>query len=275
MYNLERVRNKLLEKHKSVYVTTIGDDVYMYKLLTKLEYELMSAQVDDDLELQDAIVASCILYPEDLDIDEMYNSDIATLAQTIVAESCVMPQDRLLMLEMFSKEMEQLDNVMCCIILRAFPAYKLEDIESMEYPEFYRLYTRAEWYVLNILEDPLVFSPAESIKNALGQRESAYSDYYANEHDVDENGNPVHPAEDKQEKQQEGKYMGRNLSEVMNEINNSESKRKPMTEEQKAELEKFKQQFPDIEMDKDAMYTGELLSQKAGVLTREATRRKY
>lgn len=275
MYNLERVRNKLLEKHKSVYVTTIGDDVYMYKLLTKLEYELMSAQVDDDLDLQDAIVASCILYPEDLDIDEMYNSDIATLAQTIVSESCVMPQDRLLMLEMFSSEMQQLDNVMCCIILRAFPAYKLEDIERMEYPEFYRLYTRAEWYVLNILEDPLVFSPTESIRNALGQGEEASSDYYANAHDIDENGNPIHSAEQIQEEHQEGKYMGRNLSEVMNEINNSDSKRKPMSEEQKAELEKFRQQFPDIEMDKDAMYTGELLSQKAGVLTREATRKKY
>ena len=45
------------------------------------------------------------------------------------------------------------------------------------------------------------------------------------------------------------------------------------TDEQRMELERFKQQFPDIRMDQDAMYTG-ILSEKAGV-ARNTPRQKY
>ena len=170
-------------------------------------------------------------------------------------------EDRVAMLEMYSQEMLEIDNVMCCLIMRAFPAYKLEDIENMPYPDFYRLYTRAEWFLINVKQDPLQFSALDSYKSALGMTEpqGAHSDYYANEHDQDN----AAPQEQQQSTEETGKYMGRKLSEVMDEINSSGSKRKPMSEEQKRELEKFKQQFPDIAMDQDAMYTG-LLSEKAG-----------
>lgn len=275
MYHIERVRNKLLEKYKSVYSVVVDDNEYLYRLLTKLEYELMDGQVQDELDLQDAIVATCVLYPENLDIDNEENLVIKTLAETIVANSYIRPEDRLIMLDMFNNEMKQLDNIMCCLIMRAFPSYKLDEIENMEYPDFYRLYTRAEWYLVNVLQEPLIFSPTEIIKTSLyGEDTSTNADYYSNGHD-EENEEGSTKQDLSQEEHQEGKYMGRKLSEVMNEMNNSSSKRKPMTEEQQRELDKFRQQFPDIQMEQDAMYTGELLSQKAGVISREATRKKY
>ena len=120
-----------------------------------------------------------------------------------------------------------------------------------------------------MLQEPLEFSAVNSIKEALyGTQENKHSDYYNNGHD--ENEEEQQPVE---EEQPQGKYMGRNLNEVMAEINNSGSKRKPMTEEQQRELEKFKQQFPDIDMAQDAMYTG-LMSEKAGV-PRGVARKKF
>ena len=182
-----------------------------------------------------------------------------------------MPEDRLLMLELFTSEMTQLDNVIICLIMRAFPAYKLNELESMTYPELYKLYSRAEWFLINVLQEPLEFSAINSIKEALySSQNNKHSDYYNNGHDAESDDMNAPQTADQPS---EGKYMGRNLNDVMSEINNSGSKRAPMTEEQKRELEKFKQQFPDINMNQDAMYTG-LLSEKAGVV-RDAPRKVY
>ena len=274
MYNsLERIRDKLIKEYRVVQVHGIDDEVYMYKLLSKLEYETITSQIEDELDLQDAIVQNCVLYPEDLEIDDMLPGDVFELSREIVQQSCVLPEDRLLMLEVFGAEMTQLDNVMICLIMRAFPAYKLEELENMNYPELYKLYTRAEWFLINVLQEPLEFSAINSIKEALyGVEDNKHSDYYDNGHDTNEE--EVEAIQQPSiESQQQGKYMGRNLNEVMAEINNSGSKRKPMTEEQQRELEKFKQQFPDIDMNQDAMYTG-LMSEKAGVV-RNAPRKKF
>ena len=272
MYNnLDRIYEKLVEQYNVVQTCTIDDEIYMYKLLNKLEYETLTSQIDDELDLQDAIVENCVLYPENLDIDDMLPGVVYELSRMVIEQSCVMPEDRLLMLELFNSEMTQLDNVIICLIMRAFPAYKLNELESMTYPELYKLYSRAEWFLINILQEPLEFSAINSIKEALyGAEDNKHSDYYDNGHNINEEETVQQSST---ESQQQGKYMGRNLNEVMAEINNSGSKRKPMTEEQQRELEKFKQQFPDIDMNQDAMYTG-LMSEKAGVV-RNAPRKKF
>ena len=271
--SFERILEKLQEKHRNIFVCEIGDEVYVYKLLTKLEYDTLTSQVDDELDLQDAIVETCVLYPEDLIADDMLPGDVYNLSAEITSQSCVLPEDRLLMLEIFSAESAQLDNVMCSLIIRAFPAYKWEELENMSYPELYKMYCRAEWHIINVLQEPLQFSAMETIRQSLyGTSGGGSLDYYSNGHD-EENGNDEMDIEPQQQQEEVGKYMGRKLSDVMSEINNSGSKRKPMTDEQRMELERFKQQFPDIRMDQDAMYTG-ILSEKAGV-ARNTPRQKY
>ena len=62
MYNsLERTRDKLIKEYKVVQVHVIDDEIYMYKLLSKLEYETITSQIEDELDLQDAIVQNCVL----------------------------------------------------------------------------------------------------------------------------------------------------------------------------------------------------------------------
>lgn len=72
MYNnLDRIYEKLVEQYNVVQTCTIDDEIYMYKLLNKLEYETLTSQIDDELDLQDAIVENCVLYPKNLDVDDM------------------------------------------------------------------------------------------------------------------------------------------------------------------------------------------------------------
>lgn len=81
MYNnLDRIYKKLVEQYNVVQTCTIDDEIYMYKLLNKLEYETLTSQIDDELDLQDAIVENCVLYPENLNIDDMLpRSSIRTI----------------------------------------------------------------------------------------------------------------------------------------------------------------------------------------------------
>ena len=52
MYNsLERTRDKLIKEYRVVQVHVIDDEVYMYKLLSKLEYETITSQIEDELEI--------------------------------------------------------------------------------------------------------------------------------------------------------------------------------------------------------------------------------
>lgn len=272
--NIEQIYNKLLEKHGVIYTHELDDELYMYKLLTKLEYEALTSQIEDELDLQDAIVQTCVLYPSDIDIDDMLPGDVFELAKIIVEQSCVSLEDRLTMLKVFSEEMGRLDNVLCCLIMRAFPSYRFDELENMNYPDLYRLYSRAEWYLVNILQEPLTFSAEQAIMEAINgpQTQGTHSDYYSNGHDeeLDVDGNPINKT---QEDMTQGTHMGKKLSEVMSEINNSGSKRKPMTEEQQRQLDEFKRQFPEMHMEADAMYTG-LLSEKAGVV-RGTPKQKY
>ena len=219
MYNnLDRIYEKLVEQYNVVQTCTIDDEIYMYKLLNKLEYETLTSQIDDELDLQDAIVENCVLYPENLDIDDMLPGVVYELSRMVIEQSCVMPEDRLLMLELFTSEMTQLDNVIICLIMRAFPAYKLNELENMTYPELYKLYSRAEWFLINVLQEPLEFSAIDSIKTALyGNQENNHSDYYANGHDeeLDEDGNPIPKEAQEPATQEQGRFIGRNLNEVM------------------------------------------------------------
>lgn len=268
---LDSIYEKLVKKYKTVAIHEIDDEIYMYTILTKLEYETLLDQYPDELDLQDAIVENCVKYPDDLIVEEMLPGDVFELAEVIVNQSYILPNDRLLMLDVFSSQMAYMDNIICCLIMRAFPSYKLEELDNMTYPELYKLYTRAEWYLINVAQEPLLFSARDSIiANLEGGSSEGHSDYYSNGHD-EENGEEQ--IDDKPVEENVGKYMGRNLSEVMSEINNSGSRRKPMTEEQRIELERFKQQFPDIDMNQDAMYTG-VMSETAGVV-RDAPRKKF
>lgn len=274
--SLERAYEKLSEKYRNVYLHEIDDEIYIYKLLSKLEYEALTSQIEDELDLQDAIVANCVLYPENLNVDEMLPGTVFELAQVVGSQSCVSPEDRLTMLEVYSEEMGQLDNIMSCIIMHTFPVYKMEDLDNMTFPELYKLYTRAEWTLINVKQEQFIFSARDVLDEIINGPATPKSDYYSNGHDqpLDEDGNPVPQPEQSENLPNEGgQYMGRNLNEVMGELNNSGSKRKPMTEEQKKELEKFKREFPEIDMNNDAMYTG-ILSEKAGV-PRGVTRKKY
>lgn len=247
MINENTIR-KIQEKYKDIdiYSYEIGEDFYMYRLITKKEYHYYMSAGLDELELQDIICNTCILYPEKLDIDDMLAGDVTELAKLIISQSCVDFSDRKTLIEMYREEMIDLDNEMICIIIKAFPAYKIEDIENMDYPTFYKLYTRAEWLLqkLEHLDIVSFLDPVESFNAVLNPTKET--------HTTDEENIPKQIANEELTKK-ESNLMGRNLDEVLDELQNKTSHRKQMSPE---ELRAFQQKFPEMNMQYDAMFTG-------------------
>lgn len=252
---IDDIKAELQKQYHNVYEYIIEDTYYLYRLLNKEEYAAMISTDLDALELEDAIVYTCVLYPEGIDTDEMMAGEVSELATKILQASCIDLESRLQLLEEFSAQMKDLDDMMICIIMEAFQGYKLDELEKYDFPTLYKLYTRAEWVLINLrgVMVPVVLDPIESIKIELRKMDNP------NDEVAMEIPQPQ-PQPQQRIEEQTGKYMGRKLDEVMGEISKPvetpESKRKPMSPEQVEALNKFQQQFPEMKMQYDAMFTG-------------------
>jgi len=59
----------LQDEHGTIFWNTIDGQVYIYRPLGRLEYrELLESEVSD-LEKEDAVCETCILHPENIDLD--------------------------------------------------------------------------------------------------------------------------------------------------------------------------------------------------------------
>lgn len=246
--SIQKVKDKYEDKY-DLYECMIGDDFYIYKLITEGEYHMFISMQLNELELQDAIVSTCILYPENLDIDDMYAGDVTELAKLITSQSCIDLADRKALIEMYREEMSDLDNQMICFITKAFPSYKLTDLEKLDYPRLYKLYTRAEWILVNIENWDITsfLDPVESFDMAMKPEETIVTN---NESKKEIN-----------EEQKENNIMGRNLDEVLQELSKKDKtpvtqKRKKMTAEEEKAFREFQTKFPELHMEADAMFTG-------------------
>ena len=256
---IDDIKAELQKQYHNIYDYVIEDTYYLYRLLNKEEYSAILSTDLDELELEDAIVYTCVLYPDDIDVDEMNAGEVSELASRILQASCIDPESRLHLLEEFSAQMNDLDDMMIGIIMEAFQGYKLDELEKYDFPTLYKLYTRAEWVLINLrgVMVPAVLDPIESIKKVL-----YVDDRPSEEIVVQEPQQQIPQPQPQQQKNEEptGKYMGRKIDEVMGEIskpvNSPESKRKPMSPEQLEALNKFQQQFPEMKMQYDAMFTG-------------------
>lgn len=70
------------------------------------------------------------MYPDNYDWDDCIGGIPNELCTEILDKSCVSLEDMGILLEMYREEMHELENQMTCIITKAFPAYKLEEIEK-------------------------------------------------------------------------------------------------------------------------------------------------
>lgn len=213
--------NELEKQYRSVYWTHVEDDLYVYKPIGRRDYK--NIVMDEELSIddkKDKIVQTCILIPEDFDVDDCVAGIPEILYEQIIKNS-LLESDYSVngAINYFRTEMFDLQNQITCIINEAFPQFDIEEIENWDIEQTAKYLSRAEWKLQNF-------------------RNFKFSDEYLalSQQTSEQKEETVEEEKPKQETKQ-------------NKTGNKKAKEK-LTPEKLAEL---KAKFPDIHWDDDVI----------------------
>ena len=125
--------------------------------------------------------------------------------------------------------MLDVENQILCIITKAFPAYKISEIEKLDTINFTKLFTRAEWTLANLDGLEVNNDVVEIINNALGKTPEVSNE------SKEETGNTIEENNTEQPK----------------------SNRPAMSPEQFKQYQEFCKKFPEFDMRTDYAFTGD------------------
>ena len=149
--DLDELIEETYQKYFAVFFSEIDGQLYSYRPIGRKEYkDIVTNDSLSDLDKQDAIVKTAIIYPPDLDLDECPAGVPDQLCNDIIEKSCLDPESMIYLLHSNRLEAEQLGSEMACIIAEAFPSYTIDEIESWNNFKFMKVYAQAEWILKNI-----------------------------------------------------------------------------------------------------------------------------
>ena len=149
--DLDELIEETYQKYFAVFFSEIDGQLYSYRPIGRKEYkDIVTNDSLNDLDKQDAIVKTAVIYPPDLDLDECPAGVPDQLCNDIIEKSCLDPESMIYLLHSNRLEAEQLGSEMACIIAEAFPSYTIDEIESWNNFKFMKVYAQAEWILKNI-----------------------------------------------------------------------------------------------------------------------------
>lgn len=149
--DLDELIEETYQKYFAVFFSEIDGQLYSYRPIGRKEYkDIVTNDSLSELDKQDAIVKTAIIYPTDLDLDECPAGVPDQLCNDIIEKSCLDPESMIYLLHSNRLEAEQLGSEMACIIAEAFPSYTIDEIESWNNFKFMKVYAQAEWILKNI-----------------------------------------------------------------------------------------------------------------------------
>ena len=144
--DFDTIVKDLIAKHSTIYFADINDEAYIYKPLSRKDYKEI---VENDnltlIEKEDEVCERTILWPENIDFDEVDAGVPTELYKQILTNSFLDSMDSVVsLIDVYREELETVDTQMSCIISEAFPNYDIEEIESWDMIKFCKIFSRAE-----------------------------------------------------------------------------------------------------------------------------------
>lgn len=234
--DFDAIVKDLMSKHEVIFFADIGDYNFIYRPLNRKEYRtiVLNTQLQE-IEKEDEIIEATLLYPENIDLDEIEAGIPSLLYEQILDNSFLRADQILNLLNAFREELKEIDSQMTCIIAEAFPNYKIEEIEKWDMIKFCKMFTKAEYNLTTFRNLELQNDLVDFLKANI-------------EENYDEENN-------------EEEYNKEEVT-VQNKKHYSDGSKKiklgsrEMTQEEYNQYLEFKQKYPDIDWDADAMFTG-------------------
>lgn len=240
--------NDLQEKYDSIYWNTIDGQVYIYRPLGRLEYRELISSDAEPLEKEDAVCETCILHPENINLDECPAGLPSQLFKLILKNSFLDSiESKKLVVAYHRKEMEQFDNQITCIIHEAFPNFDIEEIENWDMSKTAKYLSRAEWKLNVLRQIPIDYDVSDQL-----MENEWYVQHY-NEEEVNEENTESQNNVAPEPHQSPTKFKVETLEERQARLA-KEGPRKKSPEE----LARLKAMFPEINWDAEIDPTGNI-----------------
>lgn len=215
------------KQYRTVYWVFLDGQMYVYKPIGRKDYkEVCSNENLDNLDKEDELIRRSLLYPENLDPDNLIAGVAKNLFNEILKNSFLENTEiRTNVLNYFRSEMYDMQNQITCLINEAFPNYDIEEIENWGIERTAKYLSRAEWKLQNLRG--MVFN----------------EQYFATQSQIDN---------DKQNNDQQEIKNKESINSNNNSNNKIEKnkKRERLTPEKLAEL---KRNFPEIDWEHDTL----------------------
>ena len=125
------------QKYKIILGVEIGDNSYIYRLLTRGEYfNLLSLQKLDPAGASDILLEICMLHPEYVKdvMDDRLAGEVDFVIQSIIKSSGFSNGDNLIKdIDVERNNIGMLDNQIVLTICKAFPQLTPDDIDKLNY----------------------------------------------------------------------------------------------------------------------------------------------
>lgn len=142
----------LKEKNPIIYWNHINGQIFIYKPLGRRDFKEIASNTEiSEVEKEDEVVKRTLLYPYDLDLDDIPAGIVSNLFRTIM-ENSYLPDVgvRAEVLNYFRSEMFDIQEQITCIINEAFPQFDIEEIENWGIERTSKYLSRAEWKLQNL-----------------------------------------------------------------------------------------------------------------------------
>lgn len=159
---------QLKDKYWNIYRTTIEDGkVFIWRELSRGEWNRAVSRFPDDLEREDYILKVCMLSPDpsSFDYENSKAGIITTIVQQILDESgfgLASTNKIEYLTEKFDEEMNTFQHQVSCIITEAFPNLDLEEVEFWPLEKTLWYYSRAKYKLESLRQIELVSSSEET-----------------------------------------------------------------------------------------------------------------
>lgn len=148
------------DQYGEVFMTTVNEMDFYFRLISKKEFNTLKSLETNDHTIDDMIATLCVLDPIIDDWGgEIFAGVTETLARCILEESLVIfkpGEDEHALKNRINKDLDLISNKferqIPLIIIKAFPAYTVEEINEWSLRKQVERYTEAVW-VLNELDN--------------------------------------------------------------------------------------------------------------------------
>lgn len=231
------------EQYDEVYWNNIDGIMFVYRVLGRKEYKNLLKLEASDIEKEDIVCSTCLLYPENFDFDEVSAGIPTQLFKNILKNSFLDSlESKKLLLAYNRNQMDEFDNQITCIINEAFPNIDISEIEEWNMAKTAKYLSRAEWKLNVLRQVPVDYEVSDKLME---------NEWYNMHRNISENDDDINELENESINNVDTSSTdGINTTEFIPgeslEQRQERLKKNGVRQKSKEELERLQKAFPEI-----------------------------